>query len=221
MRRIRRGMRLKEAGASCAVALIFGLLASCASTKPENKKDDRFFTSGSPAADKRAEGTVSANKSAAEKKEEGKAASAEKNAEPVKRTLFDRLGGQPGITAIVDDFIKRALEDPRVNWSRQGVTKGGWLRRERSVTWNATPENVTRLKKHFVQFISLAAGGPVKYDGKALKPSHADMQISKAEFEAVIGDLKASLDKLGIAPELQKDLLAIFESTRPQIVPER
>ena len=47
------------------------------------------------------------------------------------------------------------------------------------------------------------------------------MQISKAEFDATIGDLKASLDKLNIPSDVQKDLLSIFESTRQQIVPER
>jgi hemoglobin len=72
-----------------------------------------------------------------------------------------------------------------------------------------------------VQFLSLAAGGPVKYDGKEIKILHADMQITKPEFDAAIGDLKASLDKLQVASDVQKDLLAIVESTRPLIVPER
>jgi hypothetical protein len=47
------------------------------------------------------------------------------------------------------------------------------------------------------------------------------MQITRAEFDATIGDLKASLDTLQIAPDVQKDLLSIFESTRQQIVVER
>ena len=41
------------------------------------------------------------------------------------------------------------------------------------------------------------------------------------EFDAVIGDLKASLDKLRIPDKEQKELLAIVESTRPLIVTER
>ena len=39
--------------------------------------------------------------------------------------------------------------------------------------------------------------------------------------DATIGDLKASLDKLRIPDKEQKELLAIIESTRPQIVTER
>ena len=71
------------------------------------------------------------------------------------------------------------------------------------------------------QFLSLATGGPAQYDGKDMKSTHAGMGIGNPEFDAVIGDLKASLDKLQIATQEQKELLAIIESTRPQIVTQR
>ncbi len=47
------------------------------------------------------------------------------------------------------------------------------------------------------------------------------MHITNSEFDAAIGDLKASLDKMRIPNREQKELLAIVESTRPQIVTER
>jgi hemoglobin len=114
------------------------------------------------------------------------------------------------------------LDDPRVNWARKGVTRGGFsIHRGKSVTWNATPENVAQLKRHLVQFLALATGGPAKYDGKEIKSVHANMHIANPEFDAAIGDLKASLDKLQIPNKEQKELLAIIESTRPEIVAER
>jgi hemoglobin len=137
-----------------------------------------------------------------------------------KLTLFTRLGGEAGMTEIVADFISRVLEDPRVNWQRLGVQRG-LFRQNAATRWVATPENVTRLEKHMVQFLSLATGGPPRYDGKDLKDSHATLRITNAEFDAVIGDLKASLDRLKIRSREQKELLAIVESTRPQIVTER
>jgi hemoglobin len=108
-----------------------------------------------------------------------------------------------------------------VNWQRKGVSTGGWFSRGESVSWAPTPENIARLQKHFVQFLALATGGPAQYDGKQLQSSHADMKISNPEFDAAIGDLKASLDKLQIPDQEQKELLAIIESTRPQIVTVR
>jgi hemoglobin len=87
--------------------------------------------------------------------------------------------------------------------------------------WNATSENIEALKKHLVQFLALATGGPPQYDGKEMKLTHAGMKISNPEFDAAIGDLKASLDKLQIPNKEQKELMAIVESTRPQIVTQR
>jgi hemoglobin len=205
------------------VAVAFTILAAigCASS-PEQKKKEDFFTSGNPAADRRAEQTVPKAKDSdkPDTREEAQKKASEAALEK-QTTLYERLGGTNGIQRIVDDFIKRALEDPRVNWTRTGVRTKGWFRTKEARQWEATPENIRRLKLHFVQFISLAAGGPTKYDGKPMQPAHLNMQITKAEFDATIGDLKATLDHLNIANDVQKDLIAIFESTRQQIVVER
>ena len=141
-----------------------------------------------------------------------------------KLPLFDRLGGEKGIIAIVDDFTPRVLQDPRVDWQREGDKSGGWAfwrNSSKSSAWTATAGNVATLKKHLVQFIELATGGPVHYDGKTMKSAHAGMKIGNPEFDAVLGDLKASLDRLQIPNKEQKELLSIIESTRPQIVTQR
>jgi hemoglobin len=72
-----------------------------------------------------------------------------------------------------------------------------------------------------VQFLALATGGPARYDGKEMKAAHADMHIMNPEFDAALGDLKASLDKLKVPNKEQKELLSVVESTRPLIVTER
>ena len=35
-------------------------------------------------------------------------------------SLYERLGGEPAITAVVDDFVNRAAGDPAVNFVRKG-----------------------------------------------------------------------------------------------------
>jgi hypothetical protein len=69
-----------------------------------------------------------------------------------------------------------------------------------------------------VQFIAVATGGPSKYEGAEMKNVHAGLHITNAEFDAAVGDLKASLDKFQIPNAEQRELLAIIESTRPQVV---
>ena len=187
------------------------------------KKNDEFFTSGSREADQRATQRMAKEQQLGDSKGTGGSAADTKGGQDErKQTLFERLGGEQKIAAIVDDFTQRAIVDPRVNWQRKGVKRGGIFRRdEPGALWNATPENIEKLKQHLVQFVALATGGPPQYDGKEIKLAHADMRISNPEFDAAIGDLKASLDKHQVPTKEQKELLAIIESTRPQIVTER
>src|SRR5262245_56367433 len=63
---------------------------------------------------------------------------------PAPPSLYSRLGGEQAVSAVVDDFVARAASNPKVNFTRQGGTG-----RE----WEASPENVARLKKHLAQFI--------------------------------------------------------------------
>ena len=67
----------------------------------------------------------------------------------------------------------------------------------------------------------MARGGPQKYTGRSMKNVHAGMGITNAEFDALAGDLKASLDKFKVPTQEQQELLAIVGSTRADIVSGR
>jgi hemoglobin len=218
-------------------------LVGCGTSKQAAEKKDDFFTSGSREADQRASqrmakdeqlsgsgegsGEKGAKKAvAADRSGNGQGATGTNRAAQVegKLALFDRLGGEAGIAAVVDDFTPRVLQDPRVNWPRKNVKGGAFSFFHKSsgaAAWNPTKENVANLNKHLVQFIVLATGGPAHYDGKEMTSAHAGMRIGNPEFDAVLGDLKASLDRLQIPNKEQKELLSIVESTRPQIVTQR
>jgi len=122
--------------------------------------------------------------------------------------LYNRLGGAKAITAVVDDFVARAASNPKVNFTRKGT----------SMEWQASPENVAVLKKHLVQLISKVTGGPQKYEGRDMKAAHAGMKITDEEFDAIAGDLKATLNKFKVPAKEQKELLTIVGSTRGAIV---
>ena len=208
-------------------------VVGCGSMSAEKKRDE-FFTSGSREADQRATQRMAKDEQLAGsgegagqigKKKVAVGASAGAgggtNIVQGKQALFERLGGEAGLSNIVADFLPRVLQDPRVNWQRRGVKTGGWFTRGQPVAWSPSPANTAILHKHLVQFLALATGGPARYEGKDMKAAHDGMKITNSEFDAAIGDLKASLDKLQIPNKEQKELLAIIESTRPQIVTER
>jgi len=75
-----------------------------------------------------------------------------------------------------------------------------------SAEWKPTPANQEVLKKHIVQFLTLSTGGPAAYDGKDMKDAHAGLKITNPEFDATIGDMKASLDAFGVPVAEQKEL---------------
>jgi hemoglobin len=236
------------AAIACLAALLLPLAAGgCGMGQKKAAQENKdFFTSGNKEADQRADqrmaktaelrGTGGAGGSegggggggaqqAAAKVEpaEGRTTASGKPAgDDAPRTLFDRLGGQVAIAKIVDDFVDRMRADPRVNLERKGVIKGGFrFGRAQSMEWNAHPYALAQFKKHMVQFLMLSTGGPSFYDGLDMTAAHANRHINNAEFDAAVGDLKATLDKLAVPAKEQKELLAIVESTRPQVVQER
>jgi hemoglobin len=209
---------------SVGVALLaIPLIAGCGGST-QQKQDKDFFTSGNREADQRADQRMAQAQQLTGDNNNGgqKVSTSQAVLSTEKKPLYDRLGGAEGMTAIVDDYVTRALADPRVNWQRVGITHGGLsIHREDSVTWDANPANVKTLKMHLNQFFSLATGGPTVYAGKDMRSAHANMHITNPEFDAAVGDLKATLDKLQIANQEQKELLSVVESTREQIVEDR
>lgn len=123
-------------------------------------------------------------------------------------SLYDRLGGEPAIRSVVDDFVARAAADDTLNFTRRGTAN----------EWEATPENVALLKERLVQFVGQATGGPQTYEGQDMATSHAGMEITDAEFDRLGGHLQASLQAHDVPAQEQQELLAIVETTRGAIV---
>jgi hemoglobin len=190
-------MRNLNAGGAAVLLLLAGA-GGCAS-----HRDSEVASSGDPQADARADQRIGSQDGSGS----GKA---------VERTLYQRIGGAEKITALVDDMVTRSIADPRVNFERRNV-RTTFLGRKYEV-WEATPERVDALKRHMVEFLTLAAGGPSEYTGRDVRDVHHGMKITNSEFDAMVGDIKASMDRLGIPTREKRDLLAIVETTRKQIV---
>jgi hemoglobin len=124
------------------------------------------------------------------------------------KPLYDRLGGNMMISAIVEDFVGRAAGDPRVNFTRKGT----------SAQWQATPENLDKLKAHLTEFLDAAAGGSEEYHGRDMHSVHAGMQITNPEFDAIEADLAKSLAKYDVPAKETSEVMAIVEGTRKDIV---
>ena len=120
-------------------------------------------------------------------------------------SLYERLGGVYAIAAVVDDFIDRLMDDPRVNANpkvdeaHHRVAKAGF-------------------KYLVTEQVCWAAGGPQRYTGRSMRDSHAELGITAGEWDAFLDDLRQTFDRFGVPAAERSELLAIVESTKAEIV---
>src|SRR6266436_9211347 len=107
--------------------------------------------------------------------------------------LFERLGGVYAIATVVDDFVNRVMDDPRlnanpkVNEAHHRVSPAGF-------------------KYLVTEQVCHATGGPQRYTGKSMSDSHAHLEITEAEWRAFLDDFKQTLDKFRVPAAEQAEL---------------
>jgi hemoglobin len=122
-------------------------------------------------------------------------------------SLFARLGGMPAVNAVVDDFVARILADERVNkWFAHAASD---------------PENARAYKAKLADFICQGTGGPCKYTGADMISAHRGRGVTEEAFNAVVGDLIATLDKLKVPEKEKGQLLGILGPMKPAIVQDK
>jgi hemoglobin len=114
-------------------------------------------------------------------------------------TLYERLGGKDAITAVVDDFVARCAADARIN--------GKFARTD-----------VARLKRMLVDQVCMASGGPCVYEGRDMRETHDGMGVTAGEFDALVEDLVATLNQVGVGKAEQDELIAVLGPLRAEIV---
>jgi hemoglobin len=114
-------------------------------------------------------------------------------------SLYDRLGGVNAIRVVVDDFVGFVAADDRIN-------------RYFAKT------DVPNLKQNLVDQICQGTGGPCTYKGRDMVTTHKGMNISDADFGALVEDLIKSLDKNKVPAKEKNELLGILGPMKPAIV---
>jgi len=120
------------------------------------------------------------------------------------KSLYDRLGGQPALVAVVDDFVGNVAADARINKFFTAAA--------------GDPEEMKHFKQMLIDQICEATGGPCKYQGKSMPEAHKGMAIKHEDFVALVEDLKKTLDKLKVPDQEQSELLGALGPLEPDIV---
>jgi hemoglobin len=122
-------------------------------------------------------------------------------------TLYKRLGGGPGIVAVVEEFASRCASDKRINRFFSGLV--------------ASPPRMKRFKGLLVNQICAASGGPCKYTGRKMKDAHAGMGVSEADFNTLVEDLVGALDKYQVGAKEKGEILAVLGPVKADIVEKK
>jgi hemoglobin len=117
---------------------------------------------------------------------------------PELRPVFDQFGGEPGLVALMDDFMQRLLADPR--------TQPLFAQADHAL-----------VKRHLVEQFCAILGGGCAYTGRDMRTTHAGLGIDRGGFNALVEDLQQSMDAQGIPFRAQNRLLATLAPMHREI----
>lgn len=116
--------------------------------------------------------------------------------------LYKAFGEKAGLVTLMDDFMVRLLADPRTGP-------------------HFKPANQQRVKEQLVDQLCFLAGGPCSYKGADMKSAHANLDIRKSDFNALVEVLQQSMDARGIPFRTQNQMLALLAPMHRDIITVR
>jgi hemoglobin len=126
-------------------------------------------------------------------------------------TLYDKLGGATGITAMANDLSTRMLGDSVIMANK-------------SVADALSKYSPQELKDLLVTSVCQISGGPCKLDRSKIKTapgSRVNIQLSASEWDEGLADLRATLDKFDVPTDVQNQLLLLTVISKPRLVPAK
>lgn len=116
------------------------------------------------------------------------------------QSLFERIGGMTAVNSSVDLFYEKVLADEKLNTFFENVDM----------------ENQAGKMKAFLAY---AFGAPMAaYTGKIMRYAHSKMSINEDHFAAVEHHLINTLKELNIEENLIKEVVAIAQSTKDDVL---
>ena len=115
-------------------------------------------------------------------------------------SLYERLGGEKGITQLVNDMIDAYLVNPVIKTRFENV---------------ADLDNAKRIT---VEYLCANSGGPQAYTGQDMITRHTGMNISEQEFMAVVDDILGAMDKNNLGEDEKKEILAYVWSIKGEVI---
>jgi hemoglobin len=117
-------------------------------------------------------------------------------------TLYEQAGGHDGVRAIADVMYDRLLMDDDLAPLFDGV-------------------ELRLLRRHQIEFLTWALGGPAEYDERLLSAAHQGRHITDLHFERFTAVMQSVMEDLGMQEEGMRGVMGVIERSRAQVVEHR
>ena len=114
-------------------------------------------------------------------------------------TLYEDIGGEDAIAAVVEDFYDRVLADD-------------------SLAPHFEDTSMDELRDHQQQFLGMVTGGPVEYSGADMRAAHEGMGITEEAFGRVATHLAEALGENGLEEGNTEAILDEVGALEPDVV---
>ena len=118
---------------------------------------------------------------------------------PAGASIYDAIGGETALAAVVDDLYERVTGDPELAGFFAGT-------------------NMAKLKGRQVEFFAAALGGPHTYTGATMREAHRGRGIGQEHFDLVAGHLIAALGAAHVPGETINHITGLLGPLAPEIV---
>ncbi|MBC7603548.1 MAG: group 1 truncated hemoglobin [Ramlibacter sp.] len=107
---------------------------------------------------------------------------------PTDPSVYRAFGEKPGLVKLMDDLMVRIEADPRL-------------------APQFKDSNKPHVKEQLVDQFCVVTGGPCVYNGADMKSAHANLDVTKADFNALVEVLQQAMDAQGVPFRAQNQLL--------------
>ncbi|HRH16749.1 MAG TPA: group 1 truncated hemoglobin [Aquabacterium sp.] len=113
--------------------------------------------------------------------------------------LYQAFGEQAGIRSLMDDFVVRLKADPRIGDQFKET-------------------DLKHLAQQLSDQLCQLSGGPCVYKGPDMKTAHANMDVTRSHFNALVDVLQQAMNARGIPFARQNQMLALLAPMHRDVI---
>lgn len=116
--------------------------------------------------------------------------------------LYERLGGRAGIDKLVNRIVDLHLQNDVAGPRYRALDE----------------EAIDHAREKVKEFLAAGSGGPVEYTGRSMIETHTGMNVSAAEFVAVVDDIVQAMQEMEYPQPVCNEVLGIAYSLKEEII---